>query len=252
MKRGMVLLAMALVMGSCVGLAQGEVSPLGIVPEPPPGLTVSIWPGRPQYVIGETAQIYFYVSQPAYVYIFDFEPTGYVRQIFPNAYSPNPYVGAGTHVLPDRPTYRLRVTPPPGTESLQIIASTMPLGFGVGTEADPYPLLGPTPEEGRARILGIVPEPRCGCYATAWTTIQILPSPTPSYQPPPCPPCWGWQPCPPCWVPPGYPAYGWGWYYLDEGWHIFIGECPDEARWCWYLGPDGRWHVQFRIRIGAP
>lgn len=242
------LVLVPLVLGVVLGTAQSGVSPLGIVPAPIPGFSVSIWTERPQYTIGEEARIFFYVSQPAYVYIFDIEPSGRVRQLFPNFWSPNPYVPAGVHTLPDRPTYRLKVTPPGGMETLQIVACTSPLGFSPGTPAEPYPLLGPDVDAGRARVLGIVPEPGCGCCVTAWTTVQILPSPGYGFWP--CPPCFGIGPCPPCFgVTPAPPGASW---FCDPGgtWHFFIGGCPSGPGICWYLGPDGRWQIKVNICFG--
>ncbi|MCD5408005.1 DUF4384 domain-containing protein [Candidatus Bipolaricaulota bacterium] len=232
-----------------MGWAQGGVSPLGLVPVPTPGLSVSIWTDRAQYRVGELAIIRFYVSRPAYVYIFNIDAAGTVRQLFPNAYSPDPYVQAGQHMLPDKPTYQLRVVPPEGVEALQIIASTVPLSFPTGSPDQPFPLLGRDPNEGRARVLGMVPEAGCGCYATAWTTFTVLPAR--AYSAWPCPPCWGWGPCPPCqgmvFMPPGA-----GWFCDAQGnWRFFIGECPQETGWCWYLGPDGRWYFRFQIHIGG-
>jgi hypothetical protein len=220
------------------------------MPQPNPQLSVSIWTEKSQYRVGELAVVHFFVSQPAYVYIFDIDPQGTVRQIFPNAYSPDAYVTAGQHVLPDKPTYQLRVTPPPGTETLQIVASPTPLSFPQGEANNPFPLLGEDPDQARARIMGIVPEPEPGqpTYATAWITFTVLPSS--SYSVWPCPPCWGYGPCPPCQgtvaIPPGA-----GWFCDAQGqWHFFIGQCPNQTGWCWYLGPDGHWHFQFKICVG--
>ncbi len=241
------MLLAVVILGS-LGWAQGGVSPLGLVPVPNPGLAVSIWPERAQYRVGELASIHFFVSQPAYVYIFDIDAAGVVRQLFPNAYSPNPYVAAGEHMLPDNPSYQLRVTPPTGVETLQIIASTVPLSFPTGNPTEPFPLMGGDPEEGKAHVLGLIPEPSCSCYATSWTTFTVLPGS--SYSAWPCPPCWGMGPCPPCqgtaMIPPGA-----GWFCDAQGnWHFFIGECPTGTGWCWYLGPDGRWHFKFQICVG--
>ncbi len=243
---GLLLLIVGL---AASAVAQKAPSPLGITPEPVPGLSASIWPERPQYRVGEYARIYFYVSQPAYVYIFDFAPDGKVTQLFPNYWSPNPYVTAGTHVLPDNPSWNLRVTPPPGKDNILLIASPNPLSFPTGDPSNPFPLLGPTPDEGRSRILGIVPEPSCGCYVTAWCTVEILPA----YGWSPCPPCW-MGPCPPChgwWMPPcAYPC-AWGWYMDASGnWYTFVGECPDNARICWYF-KDGRWQMKFKLCFGS-
>jgi len=224
-----------------VAFGQAGPSPLGLVPQPVPGFYVAIWMEKPQYYVGETARFFVYLSQPAYIYVFDIEPTGHIRLIFPNYYSQNPWKPAGTHVFPDG-NYVFRVQPPSGTENLQVIACTQPLPVPLGTENDPFPLLGPDPQAGRAKVLGIVPGPGCGCCVTAWTTFQILPGPT-GY---PCPPCW-MGPCPPCYgVWPGM-----CWYYdpATGSWQVVIGTCPKPG-WCWCLGADGQWHFQFNICIG--
>lgn len=234
---------------SALGLAQSGVSPLGLIPTPVPGLSASIWTDKPQYTVGETARVHFYISQPAYVYIFDIEPTGNVRLIFPNPYSPNPYRPAGTHVLPDNPSYQFRVAPPTGTETLQLVACTQPLSVPIGTYSDPYPLLGPDPDSGRARALGLVPGPGCGCCVTVWTTFQIVSPPTGGgYWP--CPPCWGFTPCPPC-GGVGYMAPGMGWFWSPStGWQFFVGQCPSGPGYCWYIGPDGQWKFKVQICFG--
>ncbi len=251
MKRALwgVFLFLSIALGA---LGSGNVSPLGIVPEAPTGLSVAIWPEKPQYHIGDYARIYFYVSQPAYVYIYDFQPDGVVRQIFPNWWSRNPFVSAGTHVLPDNPNWRLRVTPPTGTDKLLIIASTRPLNCPLGSQGEPFPLMGRNREEGRAHILGLIPEEGGPCCATAWCTVEILPGYV--YQPwQPCPPCW-YGPCPPCqgYQPPPCISCGWGWYLDSSGqWHMFVGQCPPQAVWCWYYGPDGQWHLKIKICLGG-
>ncbi len=236
--------------GFAPGLAQSGPSPLGLVPTPVPGLSTAIWTERSQYAVGETARIHFFISQAAFVYIFDIEPTGRVRLIFPNAYSPNPFRPAGTHTLPDLPTYQFRVAPPIGTHALQLVACTVPLPVPMGSLADPYPLLGPDAASGRARVLGLVPEPSRGWCVTAWTTYEIVGMPVPVTGFWPCPPCWGVGPCPPC---PGFVfvAPGGGWFRDPCGtWRFFAGGCPSGPGWCWFLGPDGRWRFSIQICIG--
>jgi len=242
------LIVILILAGFALGLAQSGPSPLGLIPTPVPGLSAAIWTERSQYAVGETARIHFYISQAAYVYIFDIEPTGRVRLIFPNPYSPNPYRPAGTHALPDQPTYQFRVAPPTGTETLQLVACTGPLPVPMGTPADPYPLLGPDAESGRASVLGLVPEPGCGCCVTAWTTFQIVGTTTTGLWP--CPPCWGIGPCPPC-LGFGFVTPDGGWFCDPAGtWQFFVGGCPSGPGWCWYLGPDGRWHLKIQICFG--
>lgn len=225
-----------------LGFGQASPSPLGLVPQPVPGLSLAIWAEKSQYYVGETARFFVYLSQPAYLYVFDIEPTGHIRLIFPNFYSQNPWKPGGTHAFPDG-AYVLRVQPPSGTESLQAIACLHPLPVPLGTQSDPYPLLGPDPQSARAQVLGLIPSPSCMCCATAWTSFQILPAAT-GY---PCPPCW-MGPCPPCsgiWP-------GMCWYYDPNtgSWQMAVGDCPKPG-WCWCLGPDGKWHFQIRICFGG-
>lgn len=238
------VVAVALVIG-VLAFAQGP-SPLGLVPEPVPGLSVAIWTEKASYYIGETARFFVYLSQPAYVYVFDITPTGHIRLIFPNFYSPNPWKPAGTHVFPDG-KYAFRVTPPSGTETLQVVACLQPIPVPQGTKEDPYPLLGPDPQSGRAQVLGLIPE-QCGCCATAWTTFQILPSSGWS----PCPPCYV-GPCPPCPPTPPcpWPCPGLCWYYdpTCSCWKWVIGE-PSGPGFYWCLGSDGQWHFHIRICFG--
>jgi len=233
--------AAILLVGIGLGALAQEPSPLGLIPQPVPGLSVAIWTEKAQYYVGETARFFVYLSQPAYLYVFDIEPTGHIRLIFPNPYSPNPWKPAGTHAFPDG-NYVLRVTPPSGREALQAVACLTPIPVPMGTESDPFPLLGPDPQSGRAQILGLVPEPTCGCCATAWTFFEILPASV-SW---PCPPCY-LGPCPPCWgIFPGM-----CWYYdpASGSWQAVVGSCPGPGL-CWCLGPDGRWQFQIRICVG--
>ncbi len=228
-------------------LAQGP-SPLGLIPQPVPGLSVAIWTEKSQYYVGESARFFVYLSQAAYLYVFDIEPTGHIRLIFPNYYSPNPWKPAGTHVFPDNPNYVFRVTPPSGSETLQAVACLMPIPVPMGTESDPFPRLGPDPQSGRAQVLGLIPGPSCGCCATAWTTFQILPAPSGPCCPPP--PCWGWLgPCPP-WPWAGFLPGMCLYYNPSTGtWQVVAGVCPSPG-WCWCLGPDGQWHFHIRICLG--
>jgi hypothetical protein len=234
--------------GFTLGLAQSGPSPLGLIPTPIPGLSAAIWTERSQYTVGETARIHFFISQAAFVYIFNIDAAGQVRLIFPNPFSPDAFRPAGTHVLPDQPTYQFGVRPPTGTNALQLVASTRPLAVPMGTFSNPYPLLGPDLESGRVAVLGLLPEPSFGCCVMAWTTFQIVGAAVTGFWP--CPPCWGIGPCPPC-QGFGFVAPGAGWFWCPSaGWQFFAGGCPSGAGWCWFLGPDGQWHFRIQICFG--
>ena len=175
----------ALVLG-VFALGQEEAVPLGIVIEPPAGaLTVRIWVDKPAYALGETIQIHFELSQAAYVYIWDITPDGKVTQIFPNQYDPQNYFPAGTHTIPSAGKgYQFRVTPPTGTEWLQIMATTVPIAYFQGYSPEqPFPLLGPDPQswqcELEAQVLGIVPEPQNRAFD--FTCFQIVSGAAPGY-----------------------------------------------------------------------
>jgi len=242
-KRILLLLVIGLVSTSALVLAQGTPAPLGIEPTPTPQLlTVSIWTDKPMYAIGENATLFFSVSQPAYIYIYDIQPDGIVRLIFPNAYSQGNYVPAGTHALPDG-QYQFTVAPPTGTEQLQIIASPIDLGLNPPAFYEPFPLVGVNPQSATAEIqvhiMGIIPVPN---YVSDWTSFEIVASygyTPPGYSPYP-------QPYPPTY-PPFYGYPGATFYWMDGSWHYGI----PSGGWYWYFGPDGVWHFRITFHFGV-
>lgn len=239
-------LLVGLVLVPVLASAQSAPSPLGIVPSPNPGnLTINVWTDKQTYVVGENALIYFAVNQQAYIYIYDLQPDGVVRLVFPNAYSQNNFVAPGTHVLPDA-GYKFLITPPTGLERLQIFASLIPLNLTPSTYTEPYPQVAPQGIQGQ--IMGITPQ---ACWTTAWASFTIVASgygytPPSGYTPPPSytqPPsnCYS---CPP-------PFFGWfpggSWYWSNGQWQ----QRAPSSGWYWYYGPDGRWHFTIRIHIGG-
>ncbi len=252
-----ILLVVGLIAASGLVAAQESVAPLGIIPEPTPQpLTVSIWTDKSSYVIGETATIFFSVSQAAFIYIYDIQPDGIVRLIFPNAYSQANFVSAGTHSLPDG-LYKFTVAPPTGTEHLQIFASPVDLGLAPPYFGEPFPMAGNDPGSAsgqiQAQILGIVPEP---VWATAWTSFTIsqyygYTPPTYHYTPPTytTPPSYYYQP------PPFGGFSGAIWYFFGGQWHS--GMPSSGPYWYWYnpCGDSypscGEWRIRIRICIGC-
>jgi len=240
------LLVIGLIAASGLAYADRAVAPLGVIPQPTPQpLTVSIWTDKPTYMVGETLTIFFSVSQPAFIYIYDIQPDGIVRLIFPNAYSQGNFVGAGTHSLPDG-LYKFTVAPPTGTEHLQVFASPVDLGLAPPYFGEPFPMAAGAPEAAtsqiQAQILGIVPEPM---WATAWTSFTIYQQ---TYGYPPTgttypPTYYGYPP----FYPPffGYP--GGTWYYFGGQWHSGV---PQSGVY-WYFGADGKWHLRIVFRFGG-
>ncbi|MFC2083000.1 DUF4384 domain-containing protein [Candidatus Bipolaricaulota bacterium] len=244
--RTVILLLIGLVAISALAFAQGTPAPLGIVPTPSPQpLTANIWTDKSVYIIGESALIYFTVSQASYIYIYDIQPDGVVRLIFPNAYSQGNYVSAGTHSLPDG-LYQFTIAPPTGTEQLQIIASPINLGLNPPSYYEPFPLIGANPQAAtqgiQVQIMGIVPVPT---YASDWTSFQIVSSygytpPTPA---PPTPPSYSTYPP---FYPPFYGTPGATWYWTNGEWHFGV----PSSGWYWYFGSDGSWHFRITFHFG--
>ncbi len=185
MKRAFLGALLALSLG-LFALGQEEAVPLGIVIEPPAGeLTVRVWVDKPAYSIGETVRINFELNKPAYVYIWDIAADGKVTQIFPNQYDPQNFFQAGVHTIPTPgKAYQFQVTPPTGTEWIQIMATTVPIPYfqNYGPQ-QPFPFLGPDPQswqqELEAQVLGLVPEPTQRAFD--FTCFQIVPGPAPGY-----------------------------------------------------------------------
>ena len=175
--------------GGMLTLGQNVPVPKGIVIEPPEeeGLQVQIWVDKPAYAVGETVEIHFNINKPAYVYIWDIDPTGKVVLIFPNAYDPNNYFTAGTHTVPTSQRtrdYKYRVQPPTGTEYLQIMATSQPVDLGAEFSTEtPFPLLGENPEGWRqqlkAKVLGLIPEPTERAFDFTW--FEIVSGAPPQY-----------------------------------------------------------------------
>ena len=241
-----VFLVLVLSVTSLLAFAQSTPAPLGIVPTPTPQpLTASIWTDKATYVIGESATIYFTVYQASYIYIYDVQPDGIVRLIFPNAYSQGNYVSAGTHSLPDG-LYQFTIAPPVGIEQLQIIASPVSLGLTPPAYYEPFPMVGSDTQSAtqsiQVQIMGIVPQP---VYASAWTSFQIVASY--SYTPPPTtPPSPGYYTYPP-YYPPFYGTPGATWFWQDGEWHFGV----PSTGWYWYFGSDGHWHFRITIHFGT-
>jgi hypothetical protein len=235
-----VQIGLLLVIGLCAlsgaVLAQSGVGPLGLEPGPSPSPSdVSIWTNKTQYTVGENATVYFSISAPGFVYIWDIEPDGIVRRLFPNAYDTANYFQAGVHTLP-RYGWTLTAQPPYGSYNLQIVYS--PTALPISTSYyEAFPMTGTDPGSAGVQIMGLVPQ---GNWTTAYTPYSIItgysygsPS-SPSY--------------------PSYPFYppfvGWPggtWYWSDGAWHYGI----PSTGWYWYWGSDGQWHFRIQIIIGG-
>ncbi len=181
----LLLSALLLALLSSLGLAQAE--PQGIIVEPPidDGLQVEIWLDNASYLIGETIQINYRINHEAYIYVWSIDARGNVTQLFPNQFSSDNRVAAGTHVLPAPGAgYQLRVTPPTGTDYLQIMATREadPQAFGLlgsFSAVIPFPQLAEDPQEFKAQLeaqlQGVEPEPADRAFAS--TRFQVVTTP---------------------------------------------------------------------------
>lgn len=94
-------------------------------------LVVSISLNEPKFLSGNRQADFlnFSISEAAYVYLFQINPEGKVRLLFPNEFRPNNQLAFGEHIFPGNlaPSFE---TGPIGDYTLQIIASQRPLLLG--------------------------------------------------------------------------------------------------------------------------
>jgi hypothetical protein len=97
-----------------------------IVIEPDGGhhgrLRADIWTDSDDYIIGDSIDVGFRVSDDAYVYIFNTDTLGRRTQIFPNYYDQDNFVRGGREYRVPSHGYDLRVSGPAGRENLEIYA----------------------------------------------------------------------------------------------------------------------------------
>ena len=239
-RRVVAVLALGLVVGvSISGLSQ--VFPLGLLPAPPASsepFDVYVWTMDSAVSVGEPLTVHLSATAPVFLYLFDLQPDGLVRLIFPNAYSPDSFVPGTAIQLPNGP-YELIATPPAGVEEFLLLGSTVPLPFPIGNPADPFPVFADSPEMAISEIVSILaaadPEPN---WSIAWHAVQIIgaapeDSETPEMVLFPAPP-----PRPPFTATPGD-----AWYRFNAGWFPGI---PVQG-WYWYGGLDFRWHLSWEM-----
>jgi hypothetical protein len=94
-------------------------------------LSVDVWTDRDDgssYQEGDNITIYFRASRDCYVTIYDLDTRGNIDLIFPEQPDQNNFVvGDEIYMIPDRSAdFEFEVTGPPGTEYIQMVASTEP------------------------------------------------------------------------------------------------------------------------------
>ncbi len=136
----------------------------------PSQLSISISTDKTSYRIGERLQIFLRIGAQAYIYVFDVDPAGRVSQVFPNSFSRQNLLSAGTYTLPDGP-YTLVITGPEGTEYLHAVAITQAVNLGLNGMQSTALL---NPEAFRAelarRIQSVAPS---ATWTSAFTSFQV-------------------------------------------------------------------------------
>jgi hypothetical protein len=233
-------IGVALVAMGCLLAISGAVAaqsfPLGILPSSPESgdpLDAYVWTMESRFEIGDPVEIHLAVSRPAFVYLFDLQPDGIVRMLFPNTYSPNNYVTSST-VLPDG-AYQLIAQPPAGIEELLIFAVTDPLPIPLGSPSDPFPVFASGPDDAIDELVSLLASIDASTtWAVGWTALQITGSEvvdesgdaTVTLPAPPAP-------------PPFAGSSGSAWYAVNGGWMPGI----PAVGWYWYYGLEGTWHL---------
>lgn len=144
-------------------------------------LSVDIRTNKPRYKPDEALQIHLQLNQDAYVYIYNIQPNGSVRLLFPNGFARNNYLNAGRHTLPATNDYSFVVSEPLGVESLQAIASTTPLPMAdlssQSLDDEAFPVLGQAIQEVKPDVTAMVQDSvQPDSWATAWTQFLVAQS----------------------------------------------------------------------------
>ncbi len=216
--------------------AVGQSFPLGLIPSPAPSsepLDVYVWTLDARVLIGAPITIYVSSTAPAYLYVFDLQPDGIVRMIYPNAFSTGDAPIVGGYTLPDR-AYLLLATPPAGVEELLVFGADRPLPIPVGSPSQPFPVIAQSAAGAIDQIVQLLGTLGSSArWAVGWHAFEIVAPNAPAVQTssielprPPEPPSSG-----------GRPGDAWSW--TPAGWRYGI---PD-AGWYWYVGVEGQWHL---------
>ncbi len=232
MSRRIVVLVAVVVFAA--GLAAlGQAFPLGLLPTADEPIDAHVWTMESLFYVGDPIVVHLRVSRPSFVYLFDLQPDGVVRLLFPNAFSPNNYV-TSTHTLPDA-AYTLTAAPPTGIEELLVFATSAPLPFAPAAPTDPFPLFAEDPQEAIDTLVSLLVamDPSLS-WGVGWTALQIEGTDQEQDEPGrtitlPAPP-----------PPPPFDSFpGDAWHRANGGWSYGI---PEQG-WYWYYGLDDRWHL---------
>jgi len=213
--------------------AASQAFPLGLLPTSDEPVDAFVWTMESTFEVGDPLVIHLRVSRPAFVYLFDLQPDGVVRLLFPNAFSASNYV-LGSHQLPDA-AYTLTANPPAGIDELLVFATTAPLPLAATAPTDPFPIFADDPQEAIDTLVTLLATlDATSSWGVGWTAIQIVGGASESTPPVetitiPSPP-----PPPPFSVTPGSV-----WHESGGGWSYGV---PAEG-WYWFYDRDAFWHL---------
>jgi hypothetical protein len=231
------ILTILVVVSVFLGLAAyAEGFPLGVLPSPPSSgepLSVYVWTDESVVNTGDQLTIHLRVSRPAFLYLFDLQPDGLVRLIFPNSFATNNYVTSSTYDVPDE-AYNLTVTPPAGIEEFLVFACDTPLPISLGTAQDPFRVYAMNPTQAINQLVAIVQSfTESPMWAVGWHAIQIAGDGQADHQPQEIT-----LPPPPA-RPPFNDRPATAWHMVNGSWQMGI----PQSGWYWYFDINAYWHL---------
>jgi len=233
MSRRVALLAVAATALAFGAVAFGQAFPLGLLPASDEPVEAYVWTMESLFYVGDPIVIHLRVSRPSFVYLFDLQPDGVVRLLFPNAFSLDNFVES-THRLPDG-AYELIALPPNRIEELLVFAGTLPLPFPPAAPTDPFPIFAEDPEEAIDTLVSLIAEmDPTSSWGVGWTALQN----EGETEEPEEPDSTITLPTPP--PPPPFASFpGHAWHLVNGSWSYGV----PAAGWYWYYGLDDRWHL---------
>ena len=107
-----------------------DAQPANAPDDPTAPLSVNTWTERKEYKTGEQVKLYLKGNKPFYARVVYTDAAGAMIQLLPNPYRADNYFNGGvTYEMPSgQDRFVLEVSPPYGTESITVYASTAQLG----------------------------------------------------------------------------------------------------------------------------
>jgi hypothetical protein len=172
-------------LGLAIGLGllgSGQGTPQGVIPQPPTpdGLRIEVWTDQAAYQVGQNVQIGFTLNKDGYVYFYNVDGRCQVFNLFPNQFSANNFLKAGSYTLPDSATWVLKVSEATGLESIVgiVTAQPVPLPLQQILGAQPNLTCQQFPQSAQGAIQGILPQ--ASSWATDFALLKTLSGPPPA------------------------------------------------------------------------